>query len=149
MLPLTKYTMGYDSYEHSPQNIPRNECCCCEQPISKQQKNLLPFDWMLTTTTFVPWDILWAKLLTLPIADERGRKTGISQPFFAYSTLPFRGNRVQEPKHANALLSHRGSRNKPQEEEVAQNPHRKRLPLSLLPSLAVVLLSLMLHFRKN
>ena len=40
---------------------------------------------------------------------------------------------MQEPKHANALLSHRGSRNKPQEEEVAQNPHRKRLPLS--PSL--------------
>ena len=23
---------------HSPQNIPRIECCCCEQPIGKQQK---------------------------------------------------------------------------------------------------------------
>ena len=25
---------------HSPQNIPRNECCCCEQPIGKQQKTI-------------------------------------------------------------------------------------------------------------
>ena len=41
--------------EHSPQNIPRNECCCCEQPIGKQKNFLLPFDWMLTTSTFVPW----------------------------------------------------------------------------------------------
>ena len=25
---------------------------------------LLPFDWMLTTTTFVPWDILWTMVMT-------------------------------------------------------------------------------------
>ena len=25
---------------------------------------LLSFDWMLTTTTFVPWDILWTMLTT-------------------------------------------------------------------------------------
>ena len=49
---------------HSPQNIPRIECCCCEQPISKQQPKLLPFDWILTTTTFDPWDILWTMGIT-------------------------------------------------------------------------------------
>ena len=26
------------NHRHSPQEIPRNECCCCEQPISEQQK---------------------------------------------------------------------------------------------------------------
>ena len=26
---------------------------------------LLPFDWMLTTTTFVPWDILWTMVISL------------------------------------------------------------------------------------
>ena len=50
--------------------------------------------------------------------------------FFEYSTLPFRGNGVQEPKHANALLSHRGSRNKPQEEAEPAS----EAPLSLSPS---------------
>ena len=28
------------------------------------KKFLLPFDWMFTTTTFVPWDILWTMLIT-------------------------------------------------------------------------------------
>ena len=30
---------------------------------ANSKKFLLRFDWMLTTTTFVPWDILWAMVM--------------------------------------------------------------------------------------
>ena len=64
---MKKFFTEWLGSQHSPQNIPRNECCCCEQPISKQQKkNLLLFDWMLTTSTFVPWDILWTMVMFDP-----------------------------------------------------------------------------------
>ena len=55
------------TYVHSPQDIPRNECCC-EQPISEQEFFLLLCDWMFTTTTFIPWDILWAMLCTTAVS---------------------------------------------------------------------------------
>ena len=60
---------------HSPQEIPRNECCCCEQPIGKQQNGgkfvLLLCDWLFTTTTFIPWDYLWAMPMSV-----HGRRQG-------------------------------------------------------------------------
>ena len=62
---------------HSPQEIPRNECCCCEQPIGKQQNGgkfvLLLCDWLFTTTTFVPWDFLWAMLMKEEPCEEMRR----------------------------------------------------------------------------
>ena len=62
-------SIATDGCDHSPQEIPRNECCCCEQPIGKQQNGgkfvLLLCDWLFTTTTFVPWDFLWAMIIKL------------------------------------------------------------------------------------
>ena len=31
---------------------------------------LLLFDWMLTTTTFVPWDILWAMVVSDHVTNQ-------------------------------------------------------------------------------
>ena len=31
---------------------------------------LLLFDWMLSTTTFIPWDILWAMLIVFGVLIE-------------------------------------------------------------------------------
>ena len=38
---------------------------------ANSKKDLLLFDWMLTMTTFVPWDILWTMLINLLVANYR------------------------------------------------------------------------------
>ena len=46
---------------------------------SANSKNFsLPFDWMLTTTTFAPWDILWTMLLSDEIKTGRSEMLSIS-----------------------------------------------------------------------
>ena len=57
-------------HKHSPQNIPRNECCCCEQPIPKQQ-NFFTAIWLdahnnniRSVGYFVGYDEKWRKKLS-------------------------------------------------------------------------------------
>ena len=54
-------------YRHSPQNIPRKYVVDVNSQSANSKNFLLLFDWMLTMTTFVPWDILWAMVMSLPI----------------------------------------------------------------------------------
>ena len=56
MVPILDVCIGDD---HSPEDIPQNDCCR-EQPINEQQFFFLLCNWVLATTTFIPWDSLWA-----------------------------------------------------------------------------------------
>ena len=50
--PSNRGLVSQMNHEHGLEKSVRNQRCCCEKPISKQNFFLLLCDWLFTTTTF-------------------------------------------------------------------------------------------------
>ena len=73
---------------------------------ANSKKNLLLFDWMLTTTTFIPWDILWTMAMvhdcTIPQTAQTGGatfKAMLHSPMSSYVFI-----RIMLPVGENSIL---------------------------------------------